>query len=310
MSGIIPFPVEASLHAVRVDTLYLSLVGVSAIIILIVFGLILVFAVRYRKGSGLKRPRLPSLMSHEMEIGWTLATLLSFIGIYVWASAVRIEDYNPPANALNIRVVAKQWMWKFEHPDGAREIDVLHVPLGVPVRLSMTSQDVIHSFFVPAFRRKQDVLPDRITTMWFKPSKLGNFAIRCAEYCGTDHSLMLGEVDVMPPAQYAAWATHHADSTLPSQGATDFRQLGCEACHTGNRQRAPDLQGLYGSKVDLADGRTVVADESYLERSILDPRADIVKGYLPVMPSYRSVITARETSALIAYLKSMRRKGK
>lgn len=310
MSGIIPFPTEASLHAIRVDTLYFTLVAVSGIIILIVFGLILVFSLRYRAGSDVTRARLPAIFSREMEIGWTLATLLSFVGIFAWASAVRIEDYNPPANALNIRVVAKQWMWKFEHPGGAREIDVLHVPLGVPVRLSMTSQDVIHSFFVPAFRRKQDVLPDRITTMWFKPSKLGNFPIRCAEYCGTDHSLMLGEVDVMPPEKYAAWSHGHADSTLPSEGATDFRQLGCEACHVGNEQRAPDLDGIFGSKVALADGRTITADEDYLERSILDPRADVVKGYMPVMPSYRSVITPRETSALIAYLKTLRGKGK
>ncbi len=305
MMGIVPFPVEASLHALRVDRLYLSMVAVSALVVLLVFGLIFVFAIRYRVRSSVRRTRLPALFSHEMEISWTLATLLSFIGIYIWATAVRVEDYNPPANALNIRVVAKQWMWKFEHPDGAREIDVLHVPLGVPVRLSMTSQDVIHSFFVPAFRRKQDVLPGRITTMWFKPTKLGNFAIRCAEYCGTGHSLMLGEVDVMPPAQYAAWARGLSASTLPAEGATDFRQLGCASCHTGNDQRAPDLEGVYGGKVTLADGRTLTAGDAYLERAILDPRADVVKGYMPIMPSYRGVITARQTSALIAYLKTM-----
>lgn len=310
MSGIIPFPVEASLHAVRVDRLYLSLVAVSAIIILVVFGLIFIFSIRYRASSSVKRGPLPAFFSREVEIGWTLATLLSFLGIYVWSTAARIADFDPPHGALNIRVEAKQWMWEFEHPGGAREIDVLHVPLGIPVRLSMTSQDVIHSFYVPAFRRKQDVLPDRITTLWFKASKLGNFPIRCAEYCGTDHSLMLGEVDVMAPEKYAAWAKGHADTTLPSEGATDFRQLGCEACHVGNIQRAPDLDGVYGSKVTLADGRTLTADENYLERSILNPRADIVKGYMPVMPSYRSVITPRETSALIAYLKSMRGTGK
>lgn len=309
MNELFPFPPEASLESHGVDTLYFAMLGVSFVIILVVFGLIGVFAWRYRAGSPAVRTRLPLLFSREVEIGWTLATLFAFLGIFGWASAERQVHFAPPESALNIRVVAKQWMWKFEHPSGAREIDELHLPMGVPIRLNMTSQDVIHSFYVPAFREKQDVLPDRIVTLWFTPTELGTFPIRCAEYCGTNHSMMGGEVVVVTPTDYARWSQRNADRALPGSGAQRFASLGCAGCHTARRDIAPRLAGLFGSRVELEGNRAVVADNAYLERAILDPRAETVKGYLPIMPSYRGVASPEDVSALIAYIKSLRTGG-
>lgn len=306
MSGIIAFPVAASAQAPTVDRLYFALVTVSVLITLLVAGLVFGFSVRYRKGSKVKRGPLPAIYSHELEVGWTLATLLVFVGIFTWAGAARLVHLVPPKGALTIRVVAKQWMWEFEHSTGAREINTLHLPLGIPVVLAMTSQDVIHSFYVPAFRAKQDVLPDRITVQWFTPTRLGNYAIRCAEYCGTDHALMEGTVIVVSPKQYVDWASEHVDRNIVAQGANAYTHLGCAGCHNANDGRAPKLAGLYGSTVTLSDGHTLLADEAYLERSILDPRADIVRGYYPMMPSYRGVATAEEISALVLYMKSLK----
>lgn len=310
MNELFPFPPQASLEARGVDTLYFVMLGISLVIIAIVFGLIVIFAWHYRAGSDAVRTRLPPFFAREVEIGWTLATLFAFLGIFGWAAAERQVHFAPPENALSIRVVAKQWMWKFEHPSGAREIDVLHLPMGVPIRLNMTSQDVIHSFYVPAFREKQDVLPDRIVTLWFTPTEIGTFPIRCAEYCGTNHSLMGGEVIVLSAAAYARWSEKNADRGLPVSGAQRFATLGCASCHEAKTGIAPRLAGLFGSKVVLDGNRTVVADDAYLERSILDPRADIVKGYLPLMPSYRGVASEKDVSALIAYIKSLRARGK
>ncbi|MGH6889318.1 MAG: cytochrome c oxidase subunit II [Rhizomicrobium sp.] len=306
MNQLFPFPPEASLESHGVDMLYFAMLGVSFVIIVIVFGLIVIFAWHYRAGSPAVRKRLPAFYSHEVEIGWTLATLFAFLGIFGWAAAERQVHFAPPENALSIRVVAKQWMWKFEHPSGAREIDELHLPVGTPIRLNMTSQDVIHSFYVPAFREKQDVLPDRVVTLWFTPTELGRYPIRCAEYCGTNHSLMGGEVDVITPAAYARWSQRNSDRGLPASGAQRFAALGCAGCHEARSNIAPRLDGLFGSRVALEGNRTVVADDAYLERSILDPRADIVKGYLPVMPTYRGVASPDDVSALIAYIKSLR----
>jgi cytochrome c oxidase subunit 2 len=309
MSGIFLFPTEASTQARGVDTLYFTLVTISAAVVILVFGLMLFFSIRYRAGSAAIRTRLPAIFAREVEVGWTVATLFVFLGLFWWASVARLLHLSPPPDALNIRVVAKQWMWKVEHPSGAREIDAMHLPEGVPVRLSMTSQDVIHSFYVPAFRVKQDVLPDRITTLWFTPSRLGHFALRCAEYCGTDHALMEGDVDVITPTAYAAWTEKNRDETLPARGAVIFRKSGCAACHSGRNRRGPGLSNLYGSTVELDDGRKVSVDDAYLERSLLNPRADIVKGYTPIMPSYRDSLDDADLSALIAFLKSTASNG-
>ena len=211
-----------------------------------------------------------------------------------------------PADALPVYVVGKQWMWKLQHRNGRREIDELHVPLGQPVRLVMTSQDVIHSFFVPAFRLKQDVVPGRYTSLWFTATRLGEFHLFCSEYCGTDHAAMLGRVVVMEPAAFARWlAAGPRVPGLAQQGFALFREHGCSGCHAaGSTVHAPSLDGLLGSHVHLQDGRTIVADENYVRDSILAPDKDIVAGFAPLMPSFAGQLSEEQIEALIAYLRS------
>jgi len=208
-----------------------------------------------------------------------------------------------------VYIVGKQWMWKFQHAEGQREIDELHVPLGRPVRLTMTSEDVIHSFFVPAFRVKQDVLPGRYTTTWFNATRQGTYHLFCAEYCGTQHSGMIGQVVVMEPTQYEMWLGAGAvGGSLSSAGEKLFQDLACNSCHTGDAQaRGPNLQGLFGRSVALEGGGTTVADESYIRESVLDPRAKIAAGYQPIMPTYEGLVTEEQLLALVAYLKSLAR---
>jgi len=207
---------------------------------------------------------------------------------------------------MEIHVVAKQWMWKIEHPNGVREINALHIPVGVPVRLVMTSQDVIHSFFVPAFRTKQDVVPGRYVESWFQASKTGTFHLFCAEYCGTDHSRMIGGIVVQSRADYARWAAAQPQGdTLADQGAVLFERMGCTGCHGGSAQvRAPDLRGIFGRPQPVEGGGFVTADESYLRDSIMLPQRDVVAGYQPIMPSYQNVASEDDLIRLIAYLKS------
>jgi len=209
----------------------------------------------------------------------------------------------PAAGALEINVTGKQWMWKVQHPGGQREIDELHVPAWRPVKLVMTSQDVIHDFSIPAFRVKQDVLPGSYVTQWFTATKPGEYHLFCAEYCGTMHSGMVGRVVVMPPAEYDAWlAGVTPDEPPAASGARLFASLGCAQCHG---QNAPTLAGLYGRPVTLADGKTVIADEEYLRESIENPPARIVAGFEPRMPSFRGQLTDEQLGQLVAYIKSL-----
>ena len=306
MSGL--FPIEAATRASVTDHIFLGLLLASLAVILLVTGLIVVFSVRYRKGSGASRADLPAAMSREFEIGWTVATLLLFVFVFWFAASSQLVGLRPPKGAMEIHVVAKQWMWKVEHPSGVREIDALHAPMGVPVRLIMTSQDVIHSFYVPAFRMKQDVLPGRYTETWFNATRPGVYPLLCAEYCGTDHSAMLGKVVVMTPEAYGRWTTAQPQpDNLAGQGAGLFAHLGCASCH-GPRapgRVAPDLHGVYGSRVLLADGRVVVADEDYLRDSIVLPDKDVVAGYPPIMPSFARSTDEESLVALVAYIKSL-----
>jgi cytochrome c oxidase subunit 2 len=212
-----------------------------------------------------------------------------------------------PKNALEIHVVAKQWMWKTQHSNGAREINELHVPLDTPVRLVMTSEDVIHSFFVPAFRMKKDVLPGRYTETWFRATKPGVFHLFCAEYCGSEHSRMTGRIVVVQKDTYARWlAAQPEGDGLAKTGATVFRARGCSGCHSeASKVHAPNLNGLYGRKVQLADGRSVTADEAYLRDSMLMPRRDVVAGFEPIMPSYAGILSDAEIISLTAYIRSL-----
>lgn len=299
-------PEQASNIAERTDHLYWGLVCASAAVCLVVFIPIIYFLFKYRSGKPADRtPRhLPEM---KIEITWTVVPLLIFMCFYAWGAKNYFEIERPPANAMEIDVVGKQWMWKVQHPEGNREINQLHVPVGRTVKLLLTSQDVIHSFYLPEFRIKQDVVPGRYTTEWFQARKIGNFHLFCSEYCGTSHSHMTGNVIVMSPADYQSWlAQGQPDSTLAQSGERLFRELGCSGCHVGNSVvRAPPLEGLFGKPVPLSDGDVVRADEGYLRDSILFPAKQIAAGYTNDMPSFNRKVSEEELLELIAYLKSI-----
>jgi cytochrome c oxidase subunit II len=301
------FTTAASDYASRVDQTFWMLIALSAVVMLLVMGLAGTFVVRYRRGSNAPRGELPKAFKHEVEIGWTSATLFLFLFLFWWAASTELSALNPPKDALEIHVVAKQWMWRFQHPTGAREIDELHVPARTPVRLAMTSEDVIHDLYLPALRLKQDILPGRYTYLWFTATKTGIFHLTCAEFCGTDHSVMAGRLVIVEPQDYARWtAAQPEGDDLAHQGAALFGSLGCSGCHTpGSSVHAPDLHGVYGHLVQLSDGRTVMADEAYLRDSILLPNQDIVAGFAPIMPSFRGVASEEDLVKLMAYLKSL-----
>jgi cytochrome c oxidase subunit 2 len=295
---------QASSFAGRVDGLFDTLLVLSGVVVLCVFAVMIGFCVKYRHGSAADRTG----ESHRhlgIELAWTLIPMAMFIGLFAWSVKLWVVLRTPPADATPIYVVAKQWMWKVQHIGGQREINTLHVPLGQPIRLMMTSQDVIHSFYVPAFRVKQDVLPDRYTELWFTATKAGTFHLFCAEFCGTDHSRMGGTVVVQAPADYARWLHANPGVGLAAQGSALFRRFGCSGCHDPQSGvHAPDLDGLYGSTVPLADGSQVRADERYLHDSIMLPNSQVAAGYPAIMPSYQGRIDESEVLALVAYLKS------
>jgi cytochrome c oxidase subunit 2 len=226
--------------------------------------------------------------------------------IFAWGAVVYFKERTPPDDSTEVYVVAKQWMWKLEHAEGQREINELHVPVGRDVKLIMTSQDVIHSFFIPAFRIKQDVLPGRYTVEWFRATKPGTYHLFCAEYCGTQHSGMVGDIVVMEPAQYEAWINGGSTGPLSATGEKVFAELGCVTCHrTDTQGRGPNLQGVFGKPVQLEDGRTVTADENYVRECILDPGAKRVKGFQPIMPTFQGLVSEEQVNALVAYIKSI-----
>lgn len=297
-------PPQASTIASQVDALSFALVALSTIVVVGVFVAMTYFCVKYRQGSGANRIERKE-GRYTLEISWTLIPLLSFLALFLWSIDLFARLQSPPPDAETIHVVAKQWMWMVQHADGQQEINSLHVPLGRPVRLLMTSEDVIHSFYVPAFRVKQDVLPGRYTELWFTATEAGTFHLFCAEYCGTEHSRMRGSVEVLPAAEYAAWLDAHPSTGLAEQGAVLFRQFGCSGCHLTQGGLGPDLEGLYGSPVPLSDGSVIVADERYIHDSIMLPNLQVVAGYPAIMPSFQGQISEGEVLALIAYLKSL-----
>ena len=311
MSGIAFWPAEASAVAGRVDAIVIALLVISTAIVLLVGGLVLGFSIRYRRGSSARRGQLPELVQKEVEVGWISATLFLALFLFGWASITALSTDRQRPGALEIHVEARQWMWKARHPNGAREINALHLPLGEPVRLVMQSQDVIHSFFVPAFRKKQDVLPGRITQLDLEPTREGEFPLYCAEYCGTLHARMGGKIVVMKPEDYARWsAAQPQEDDQSKEGAELFRTVGCSGCHApASPVHAPELAGLYGRMVNLADGRVVRADEAYLRDSILQPRRDIAAGYAPIMPTFAGILGEDDLQKILAYLMSLRRGG-
>ncbi len=298
------WPERASTMASRVDALYIFLLIVTGLMTLLIFTCLVYFAARYRNRPGVSAEQIEG--STELEIVWTAIPFVVFMVIFAWGAVVYFRERTPPADATEVYVVAKQWMWKLEHAEGQREINELHVPVGKDVKLIMTSQDVIHSFFIPAFRIKQDVLPGRYTVAWFHATKPGVYHLFCAEYCGTQHSGMVGSIVVLDPAQYESWMNGGPAGPLSATGEKIFAELGCATCHRSDSQgRGPNLHGVFGKAVALADGRTVMADENYLRECILDPGAKRVKGFQPIMPTFQGLVSEEQVNALVAYIKSL-----
>jgi len=291
-----------------VDALFIFLLIVSGMMTLLIFTAVVYFAARYRHRKGVLAEQIEG--STPLEITWSIIPLGVFLVIFVWGAVVYFHSRTPPRDSTEVYVVAKQWMWKLEHAEGQREINELHVPVGRDVKLIMTSQDVIHSFFVPAFRVKQDVLPGRYTVLWFRATKPGTYHLFCAEYCGTQHSGMIGDVVVQEPAQYEAWMSGGSTGPLSASGEKIFAELGCATCHRSDSQgRGPNLLGAFGKLVQLEDGRIVTFDENYVRESILDPGAKIVKGFKPVMPTFQGLVSEEQLNALVAYVKSLSQPG-
>jgi cytochrome c oxidase subunit 2 len=300
------FPESASTFAPEVDALFAVLVAFSAGLGTLLVVLILYYAIRYRRGS--PAPRVGRRARNLwLEAAWTSATLVVAFGLFAWGAHLYAERETPPANALHIVAIGKQWMWKFQHPDGQREINILHVPVGRPVLVELASQDVIHSLYIPAFRVKQDAVPGMTTNVWFEATRTGSFHLFCAEFCGTEHSAMQGRLVALSPEDYARWLDEQPPSDSPvAAGGMLYRALGCSGCHEpGGTIRAPDLHGVYGRPVALASATTVFADTRYIRDSILMPRKEIAAGYAPVMPSFDGLLDEDELMQLVAYIRSL-----
>jgi cytochrome c oxidase subunit II len=305
------FPEQASTIAGQVDALYFFLIAVSVFFSLLIAGLVIFFAVKYRRRSEDEPPPKPPSEGVALEIVWSVIPLMISMVIFWWGASVYFTIKRPPDDAVEIDVVGKQWMWKIQHMEGQREINELHIPVGRAVRLKMTSEDVIHSFFVPAFRTKQDVVPGRYSTTWFQPTKPGKYHLFCSQYCGTKHSAMIGWVYVMEPPDYEAWLSGGSgEGTLAERGDKLFNDLACANCHHPDGSgRGPGLQGLFGTTVEFEDGAKVTADDNYLRESILSPQAKIVKGYKPIMPTFQGLVTEDQLLQLIEYIKSTGKKN-
>ena len=303
------YPEQASTMAMQVDALFFYVLGIVVFFTVLVVALVAWFAFKYQAK---KHPvAVPIHGNLVLELGWTIIPLLISLTIFVWGAAVFFRLYRPPKGAMEIYVVGKQWMWKVEHPSGAREINQLHIPINRDVKLIMTSQDVIHSFYIPAFRTKADVVPGaaRYAIMWFNATKPGTYHLFCAEYCGTHHSGMVGQVIAMEPVEYERWLSggNAGGASMAANGEKLFQQLGCQSCHRGDAlARGPSLAGVYGSPVMLSNGRTVAADDAYIKESILSPTAKIVAGFQPIMPSFQGQVSEEQILQLLEYIKSMK----
>jgi len=305
------FPENASTMAGQVDALFFFLIGVSAFFGILIAVLVVWLAIRYRR-RGADAVGTPVHGMLSLEIVWTVIPFALAMVMFFWGARVYVGMARPPDDAHEIFVVGKQWMWKLQHLEGRREINELHVPVGQPIKLTMTSEDVIHSFFVPAFRIKADVVPGRYSTTWFEATQTGEYHLFCAEYCGTQHSHMIGRIVVMDPADFQDWlggasgAPGAAPTSLADVGGRLFTQKGCISCHKGTAgAMGPSLNGLFGKQVRLADGGSAVADASYVRESILSPQAKIVAGYGPIMPIFQGQLSEEEVLALVQYIRSL-----
>ena len=308
MQSWFPFvPESASTVSGDVEALYFYIWGVTVFFVLLISFVVVYFVIRYRRRNAFEIPR-PIEGSTKLETLWSVIPLLIAMTIFFWGAKVYFAQYRPAKNAIDIYVVGKQWMWKFQHATGQREINELHVPVGRKIKLIMTTEDVIHDLFVPAFRTKIDVVPGKYTTEWFEATKPGRYHFFCAEYCGMNHSGMGGYVVVMEPAEYENWLSGNAGQASPAAaGRGFFESLGCASCHGANAEggRGPALLGVFGSKVVLNNNQSVTADEGYLRESILNPQAKIVTGFGPIMPSFQGQLSEEQLLEVVAYVKSL-----
>ncbi|MCB0165783.1 MAG: cytochrome c oxidase subunit II [Anaerolineae bacterium] len=308
MSDFPLFPEQASTVAWQVDLIYFTLVALSVFFSVAVAAAIVFFALRYRKGADVDRSH-PLTENTKLELTWSIIPFIMAMGVFGWAATVFVNIKTPPVDAMEVYVIGKQWMWHAQHPSGKSEINQLHIPVNTPVKLIMTSQDVIHDFFIPAFRVKQDVVPGRYTTLWFEATKTGEYHLFCAEYCGTEHSAMVGSVVVLEQAEYKTWLGGGGASEEPLAVAGErlFTENGCISCHSGQTGAiGPPIAttSLFGAEREFADGSTGTVDEAYIRESILNPQAKVVSGYPPVMPSYDGQLSEQSLLQLIEYIKS------
>ncbi|HEV8431016.1 MAG TPA: cytochrome c oxidase subunit II [Pyrinomonadaceae bacterium] len=308
MQSWIPLvPDSASTFSWQVDALYFYLSGVTLFFTLLISAVLIFFVIRYRRRTPYEIPR-PVAGSHKLETLWTIIPFIIAMTMFGWGAQVYFQQYKPPANAIEVYVVGKQWMWKLQHATGQREINQLHVPVGRKIKLIMTSEDVIHDFFVPAFRTKMDVLPGKYTTLWFEATTPGTYHLFCAEYCGMNHSGMTGSIVVMEPREFDNWLSGNTGSTTPAAaGQQLYQTLGCASCHGANGEggRGPTLAGVFGKMTPLQSGESVRVDEGYIKESITNPQAKIVAGFGPIMPTFQGQISEDQLVQLIAFIKSL-----
>ena len=308
MQSWIPFiPESASTISGRVDALYFYLCGVTIFFTLLISGVLIFFVIKYRRRTPFEIPR-PIAGSHRLEMMWSIIPFLIAMSFFVWGAKIYFAQYRMPKDGIEVYVVAKQWMWKFQHSTGQREINELHVPVGRKIKLIMTTEDVIHDLFVPAFRIKADVVPGRYTAEWFEATKPGRYHLFCAEYCGMNHSGMGGWIVVMEPTDFDNWLSGNVNQQSASTaGQQLYQSLGCVSCHGANAEggRGPALQGLFNSQMPLNNSQVVKADENYIRESILNPQAKIVAGFGPIMPSFQGQVSEEQLMQLAAYIKSL-----
>lgn len=300
------WPPTASEQAGQIDALYIIISVITVVMTLGIFAAIIFFAYKYRREAHPHATQIEG--STRLELFWSITPFFVFLGMFAWGAQIYYAAQTPPKNAMEIFVTGKQWMWKVQYPNGTREINELHVPIGQPVKVTLASEDVIHSFSIPAFRVRHDVMPGHYNQLWFTANKEGDYHLFCTEYCGLWHSKMIGTVHVLPQKEWAAWASGGGgQGSLADQGQKNFQQFGCATCHLLDQQgRCPNLRGLYNKPVQLADGRTVIADDAYLRESILDPNAKIVAGFEPnVMPNFKGQVSEEGVIQLIAFIKSL-----
>jgi cytochrome c oxidase subunit II len=298
-------PEQASTIAMRIDVYFYMLVVLCSVLTIGIFTAMIFIAIKFRKIEGEDRPSVP-LENMALELTWTIAPVFILLGLFAWGTWIYADYLNEPEGGVEIDIVGKQWMWKVQHANGMREVNDLHVPVNTPIKITLTSQDVLHDYYIPVMRVKQDVVPGRYTSLWFEANKTGEFHIFCAEYCGTEHSYMTGKLTVMTEEDYALWLEGGPKKSPVDAGEFLFSQMGCITCHSGREDaRGPILDGIFGADVTLTTGNTVTRDEEYLRESIVESTKQIVQGYTPLMPSFQNQLTDEDVFNLIAYIKSL-----